>query len=404
MNPKILVDGASKQRTRYRNGVLEEDRIRILEAINGWTWEPDQDYWEQGFQLLVEFQKEFGHASPPQSFEMNGFPLGSWASHQRIRYITGKMDEEETSRFQSLGKWSWDSAEDSWNDFYEELKTFAKCNEAPNPPKTFEVNGLPLGSWASRQRVLYKKGKLRQDRISKLDELEGWTWNKQDEIWELNYAHLVKYVGEFGTATPPQSYRNEEHRLGTWINSQRQNYRKGNLSEDKAKRLESLPGWRWNPLDGIWESTYKKLLTFADEFKHTSIPVTTDDPELKELAGWVRRQRQSHRQKVLDVHKIRLLESLPGWSWKPHDESWDMYFQLLKDYQTEFGHALVSQSRTRDLFKGHDLATWVNSQRTRYKKGGLESDRILKLETIDGWSWDPLNSRTKVVPNTALTQ
>jgi hypothetical protein len=70
-----------------------------------------------------------------------------------------------------------------------------------------------------------------------------------------------------------------------------------------------------------------------------------------------------------------------------------MYFRLLKDYQKEFGHALVSQSRSRDLFKGHDIATWVNSQRTRYKKGGLEPDRILKLETIDGWSWDPLNDR-----------
>ena len=390
---KNLGRWASKQRIRYRKGVLEEDRIRILEAIDGWSWEPDQDYWERGFQLLVEFQNEFGHASPPQIFEINGFPLGSWASYQRIRYSTGKMSEDEASRFQSLEKWSWDSTEDSWNDFYEELKAFAERNGAANPSKTFEFNGFTLGSWASRQRLLYRQGKLRSDRIRKLEELFGWTWDKENDVWESNFMKLTNYTSEFGTANPPQSFSDGQSKLGIWVNSQRVKYRNGKLKAELVERLESLNGWTWNPLDGIWESTYKKLLAFAAEFKHTSVPASTDDPELKELAGWISRQRQSHRQKVLDKQKITLLESLPGWSWKPHVDSWDMYFQLLTEYQAKFGHALVSQSRPRELFKGRDLATWVNSQRTRYKKGALEPDRILKLEAIDGWSWDPLSDR-----------
>jgi hypothetical protein len=390
---KNLGRWASKQRTRYRKGELEEDRIRILEAINGWTWEPDQESWDLAFNALNKFHNENSHAVPPQTMEVDGIQLGSWVSHQRMRYNAGKLSDHEVRKFESLTDWSWDVLEDSWNGFYQLLQAFGERNGKADPPKAFEDNDLPLGAWASRQRVLYKKGKLRADRIARLEELAGWTWDKEIDVWESNFIKLSNYTSEFGTANPPQSYRDGESNLGTWVHSQRQKFRNGSLNAEFAKRLESLPGWRWNPLDGIWESTYKKLLTFADEFKHTSIPVTTDDPELKELAGWVSRQRQSHRQKALDVQKITLLESLPGWSWKPHDESWDMYFQLLKDYQTEFGHALVSQSRTRDLFNGHDLATWVNSQRTRYKKGGLESDRILKLETIDGWSWDPLNDR-----------
>jgi superfamily II DNA or RNA helicase len=390
---KNLGRWASKQRTRYRKGVLEVDRIRILEAINGWTWEPDQESWDLAFSALNKFHNENSHAVPPQTMEVDGIRLGLWVSHQRMRYNAGKLSDHEVRKFESLTDWSWDVLEDSWEGFYQLLQAFGERNGKANPPKAFEDNDLPLGAWVSRQRVLYKKGKLRTDRIARLEELAGWTWDKEIDVWESNFIKLTNYTSEFGTANPPQSYRDGVSKLGTWAHSQRTKFRNGSLNAEFAKRLESLPGWTWNPLDGIWESTYEKLLALASEFKHASIPKSIDDPELKELAGWISRQRQSHRQKTLDEQKIKLLESLPGWTWKPHDESWDMYFRLLKDYQKEFGHALVSQSRSRDLFKGHDIATWVNSQRTRYKKGGLEPDRILKLETIDGWSWDPLNDR-----------
>jgi superfamily II DNA or RNA helicase len=379
----------SKQRSRYRKGNLERDRIELLEAIEGWTWEPDQESWALAFSELTNFEKEHGHAMPPQTYEVDGIQLGSWVSHQRMRYNKGKLSKQEVGQFESLTNWSWDPLEESWDDFCQELQSFAERNGEANPPKTYKVNDLPLGAWASRQRVLYRKGKLRADRIARLEEMIGWTWDKGIDVWESNFIKLTKYTSEFGTANPPQSFRDEYSNLGIWVNSQRVKYRNGRLSAELAIRLESLRGWTWNPLDGIWESSYEKLLAFTDEFKHASVPVSTDDPELKELSGWISRQRQSHRQKTLDEQKIKLLESLPGWSWKPHDESWEMYFQLLNDYQFEFGHVLVPKSRSRELFRGHDLATWVNSQRTRYKKGGLEPDRVLKLETVDGWSWDP---------------
>jgi superfamily II DNA or RNA helicase len=386
---KNLGRWVSKQRSRYRKGELESDRTKDLESIQGWTWEPDLEYWNLAFNELVRFQDEFGHAMPSQSYEVNGIQLGSWVSHQRLQRRKGKLDDDIIRQLESLTNWSWDPLEDSWESFFQALKVYAEQNGAANPPKSFMVNDRALGGWANTQRVLYKKGKLRSDRILRLEDLAGWTWDKSNNAWEMNFSVLVDYVHEFGSANPPQSYRTPAIGLGLWVHGQREKYRKGNLSKGKADRLESLTGWTWYPLDGIWEATYEKLLAFTNEFKHSSVPVSTDDRELKELSGWISRQRQSHRQKALDKQKIKLLESLPGWSWKPHDESWDMYFRLLEDYQKEFGHALVPKSRSGELFNGHDLAGWVNSQRTRFKKGGLEPNRVLMLETIEGWSWDP---------------
>jgi len=386
---KNLGRWVSKQRSRYRKGEMESDRAKVLESIDGWTWEPDQESWDLAFSALIKFHNENGHALPPQTIDVDGLQLGSWVSHQRMRYNAGKLSDHEVRKFESLTDWSWDVLEDSWEGFYQLLQAFAERNGEANPPKAFEDNDLPLGAWVSRQRVLNKKGKLRADRIARLEELAGWTWDKEIDVWESNFIKLANYTSEFGTANPPQSYRDGESNLGTWVHSQRTKFRNGSLSAEFVKRLESLPGWTWNPLNGIWESTYEKLLAFTGEFNHASIPKSTDTPELGELAGWISRQRQSHRQKTLDEQKIKLLESLPGWSWKPNDESWDMYFRLLKDYLKEFGHALVPKSRSGDLYKGHDLAAWVNSQRTRFKKGVLEPNRVLMLETIEGWSWDP---------------
>lgn len=387
---KNLGRWVSKQRIRYRKGALEFDRIKTLEAIEGWAWEPDHEDWDLAFSALIKFHNENGHAVPPQTMDVDGIQLGSWVSHQRMRYRAGKLSDHEVSQFESLTDWSWDVLEDSWEGFYQLLQSFAERNGKANPPKAFEDNDLPLGAWVSRQRVLYRKGKLRADRIARLEELAGWTWDKEIDVWESNFIKLANYTSEFGTANPPQAYRDGESKLGTWVHSQRTKFRNGSLNAENIKRLESLPGWTWNPLDGIWESTYEELLAFTDKFKHSSVPVSTEDPALKELSRWITRQRQSHRQNVLDEQKIELLESLPGWSWKPHNESWEMYFQLLKEYQAEFGHALVPQSRPRDLFKGHDLASWVNSQRTRHKKGHLERNRVELLESITDWSWDPL--------------
>ena len=37
---------------------------------------------------------------------------------------------------------------------------------------------------------------------------------------------------------------------------------------------------------------------------------------------------------------------------------------------------------------GH-LGTWVSNQRVAYKKKTLSPDRVQRLESLKGWSWDP---------------
>jgi len=377
----------SKQRTRYNKGKLEQNRIAQLESFPAWTWNPHEMNWETSFAALTEYSFENGVAQPPQSLVFNNVQLGSWVSHQRNEYRKGRLEQEKVGRLELLPGWIWDSLSDSWDNFFVALIRYTNEKGSARPPKSYEADGVQLGAWVSSQRTRYNKGKLEQDRITRLESLAGWTWDQTSEAWDGFFATLNDYVSEFGAATPPQSYVIGRIKLGTWVNGQRQKYKKGQLGQQETRRLEALSGWTWDPRNGLWETSFTQLVDFANKHGHVNVPdnqlLATDS----DLSGWIKRQRTAFKSGSLEQQKISQLEALPGWSWSPHSESWESYFELLKVYVEEHGHALVPQ---KSFYKTQDLASWVNSQRTRYKKGRLETNRIEKLESVGGWSWDPL--------------
>ena len=73
----------------------------------------------------------------------------------------------------------------------------------------------------------------------------------RDAWWQGGYAQLQQYADENGHACPPQSYATGTgFRLGSWVATQRQSHAKGQLSEERRKRLLTLPGWEWTPRSG----------------------------------------------------------------------------------------------------------------------------------------------------------
>ncbi|WP_425299561.1 helicase associated domain-containing protein [Nocardia cyriacigeorgica] len=79
--------------------------------------------------------------------------------------------------------------------------------------------------------------------------------------------------------------------------------------------------------------------------------------------------------------------TVPGWSWTALSDRWDEGFARLLAYTAEHGHALVPQLHVDKT--GFRLGTWVATQRTRYTSNSLSTDRIERLESVDGWAWNP---------------
>jgi hypothetical protein len=98
------------QRTTKAKKEMDEQRVRRLEALPNWTWDPRADAWEQGFSHLVEFLRDSnGNGLTHQIVCPDGYKLGVWITSQRVNYAKGNLALERQRRLESLPGWIWKS-------------------------------------------------------------------------------------------------------------------------------------------------------------------------------------------------------------------------------------------------------------------------------------------------------
>jgi hypothetical protein len=222
---------------------------------------------------------------------------------------------------------------------------------------------------------------LSEDRIARLESLNGWRWNAIDDLWNDSYQALMAYAAQYGHARPPRSVETTNGVvLGSWIQTQRTN--KDSLSQDRIALLESLKGWSWDPFADQWNDGYQALTEYVAQTGHAQPPQTLKNPDGLVLGRWVHKQRQNRES--LSQDRIALLESLTGWSWDPFADQWNDGYQTLTEYVAQTGHARPHYDyTTTEKFR---LGSWVYSQRAT--RSSLTPNRIALLESLQGWSWD----------------
>ena len=135
-------------------------------------------------------------------------------------------------------------------------------------------------------------------------------------VWEEWFGRLESYVAESRNARPPAAYSDEDgNALGGWVSFQRTHRTKGRLSDERADRLESLPGWSWDPKEDEWNAYFDELVAYVEEHGTSRVDrrhVTTSG--LK-LGAWVSGTRTYRNKGMLREDRIKRLEALPGWVW-----------------------------------------------------------------------------------------
>ena len=121
------------------------------------------------------------------------------------------------------------------------------------------ANHKQLGRWTSKQRHVFKKGMLAEERRERLEAVGGWQWGVQDTKWNTMFAQLQKYQsvhktcivtrqegGGSGHMCAAKKCKGANHqKLGKWTSKQRQLYKKGRLTAERQERLNAVPGWLW---------------------------------------------------------------------------------------------------------------------------------------------------------------
>jgi hypothetical protein len=178
------------------------------------------------------------------------------------------------------------------------------------------------------------------------------------------------------------------------MRSQHQRYSASVLPHERAKAPQRIAACKSGKLDERWRVALGHLLRYVEQYGHPLVPRRYTDKQGFKLGLWVMFQRGRYRKGKLAHTRIAALEDLPGWVWNPHCDSSDRFsaiwmrgFTHLKEYIARGGHPRVPTVFVAE--DGYRLGEWVNSQRTRYRKGKLAKARITALESVPGWVWDP---------------
>jgi hypothetical protein len=202
-----------------------------------------------------------------------------------------------------------------------------------------------LANWICMQRQAKRcldegkrsRNKMTPERIATLQSMSWWIWDAWEAAWQSSFDEIVDYVKSKVGEIPSQSHPN----LGKWVDTQRTAYKAWQarlhgetekykdvthyMDEERARKLESIPGWSWDPIEDNWEGNYQELVKYVAT--HNKLPPQSHST----LGYWINRQRTAYKawqarlhgetekyknvSSYMDEERARKLESIPGWSW-----------------------------------------------------------------------------------------
>jgi hypothetical protein len=233
----------TKQRASHGGRSMSAKRVARLEALPGWSWDPQDDQWEENFAALEAFAAREGHARVPVSHVAGNQRLGEWVKNQRASHRRGELSAARGERLDAVPGWTWEARDAEWEENFAALESFvAREGHARVPAKHVE-NGHPLGRWVSNQRGMRRR--ISPSRVARLDRVPGWTWDVLDAIWEENFAVLQGFIAREGHARVPATHIEDGVKLGVWVVGQRNRYARGRLPPEQVERLSAQPEWAW---------------------------------------------------------------------------------------------------------------------------------------------------------------
>lgn len=160
--------GCQTENILYKKGQLAKERVNQLNKID-FLWSIRDHTWQENYKELVRYWKSHGDAKVPQSYQENPM-LGKWVAHQRDAYRHNQLTQNQIDLLSQIN-FIWNKIESEWQERYQDLIQYRAVKGNTLVPSRYEQN-LRLGKWVSKQRTRFQQGKLSEDRIELLNEID----------------------------------------------------------------------------------------------------------------------------------------------------------------------------------------------------------------------------------------
>jgi HKD family nuclease len=394
------------QKVLYREERIPEEHFEKLLKI-GFNFESTNKIrfdkmWEESYSELKKYFIEHKNSDVPRKknskeplYKLSNFVAmqrhyKKFNDHRMTEYRIQKLEEVNFSwelGFKTNGQNTKD--DDQWLKnltIYSEFKK--KFNREPKQKKN--TDEYKIARWRNDQTVNKKRGLLSKERIELLDS-ENIIWDLEEYEFNIKVNKLLDYKKEFGNYDVPLNYKTEGIALGNFVYSLKNRGTRKEFKEildkigmngvilrsevdntDRTQRKLTL----------VWKNNYEKLKALKENGENINL-INQDYKEDKKFGIWVSSQKRRYTFNNLNEEQIQLLQNLGLKLSKENstEEKWNIFYELLCEYQSSNGNCRVTKSFDKELH------TWTASQRRAKRINTITQEKIAKLEKI-GFEWE----------------
>lgn len=307
-------------RSAYRKGWLSENLKAALEDIPGWTWESasTRDPYPN-VTRLKSYVDEHGWDGINTATVIDGSPVGRWITNVRAEHRRGTLSRGLTAALKRIPGWTWDTQSDvRLRRVLDAIGETVRRHGWSAITRDTVVEGVQVDLWFRQRRKEHRQGRLAPWLIAGLKAIPGWRWTAEAGRYQRRdmATLLAECVARDGwdDITWETTFRGA--RVGGFLQECLFRRVERRLAPTLAKRLESIPGWRWDR--DVAANADRRILGELKEHLKTEgwrrLREWTKFQETK-LGRWLRFCRSRWKREALPDWLRRSLESIAGWTW-----------------------------------------------------------------------------------------
>ncbi|MFF3632144.1 Helicase associated domain protein [Streptomyces sp. NPDC002164] len=213
--------------------------------------------------------------------------------------------------------------------------------------------------------------------------------------WARGWAKLKAYVERVGNARVPYGHREGATPLGQWVAEQRRAYGAGEMTGQRAQRLERL-GMVWSVADARFQENLEAAKAYYDQHWTLCAPRTATMLD-RPIGQWLANLRRPGALAGKPEWEAALKEIDEDWnpSWPAE---WQRHYAVVREMLAE--ETILAYVEPGVTVHGMDIGKWLARQRQPEVWAALSDGQRERLETIGVIPHSP-GLEASVKPSTA---
>ncbi len=237
----------TERRRDYRLDLLNSETIALIETIPNWSWRVNatDKKREEDARMLSEYINRFSWLKLNFNSQYKGTNIGKRSSLLMQKWHSEILPPRTKTILEAIPHWSSGLLHSKKLQKVAIVRAYAKDKGLETLKTNTIYLGINIPDFVRKCRYQYWDGTLDDEIISKLEAIPDWSWQP------LRYSdeHMLGLLNEYYSAKERKHLKRSTiykgEKLGLWVETKQQSYRKGKLPCWLTIALEKVPSWRW---------------------------------------------------------------------------------------------------------------------------------------------------------------